>query len=135
MGIQNTSGQLLKIGDKVKMNIEVIGQGDLDGVEIGDNDSVNYWRYMNQHPDEVYTITGLNLDYDTCPYELSGAMSGNTWASDELILLPEPTSRFEIIKNMTFEEMRDNLLPMLQELCAYGVPSKQMMEQWLTRHP
>ena len=135
MGIQNTSGQLLKIGDKVKMNIEVIGQGDLDGVEIGDNDSVNYWRYMNQHPDEVYTITGLNLNYDTCPYELSGAMSGNTWASDELILLPEPTSRFEIIKNMTFEEMRDNLLPMLQELCAYGVPSKQMMEQWLTRHP
>ena len=135
MGIQNTSGQLLKIGDKVKMNIEVIGQGDLDGVEIGDNDGVNYWRYMNQHPDEVYTITGLNLDYDTCPYELSGAMSGNTWASDELILLPEPTSRFEIIKNMTFEEMRDNLLPMLQELCAYGVPSKQMMEQWLTRHP
>ena len=135
MGIQNTSGQLLKIGDKVRMNIEVIGQGDLDGVEIGDNDSVNYWRYMNQHPDEVYTITGLNLDYDTCPYELSGAMSGNTWASDELILLPEPTSRFEIIKNMTFEEMRDNLLPMLQELCAYGVPSKQMMEQWLTRHP
>ena len=135
MGIQNTSGQLLKIGDKVKMNIEVIGQGDLDGVEIGDNNSVNYWRYMNQHPDEVYTITGLNLNYDTCPYELSGAMSGNTWASDELILLPEPTSRFEIIKNMTFEEMRDNLLPMLQELCAYGVPSKQMMEQWLTRHP
>lgn len=135
MGIQNTSGQLLKIGDKVKMNIEVIGQGDLDGVEIGDNDSVNYWRYMNQHPDEVYTITGLNLDYDTCPYELSGAMSGNTWASDELILLPEPTSRFEIIKNMTFEEMRDDLLPMLQELCAYGVPSKQMMEQWLKHHP
>lgn len=135
MGIQNTSGQLLKIGDKVKMNIEVIGQGDLDGVEIGDNNSVNYWRYMNQHPDEVYTITGLNLNYDTCPYELSGAMSGNTWASDELILLPEPTSRFEVIKNMTLEEMRDNLLPMLQELCAYGVPSKQMMEQWLTRHP
>lgn len=135
MGIQNTSGQLLKIGDKVKMNIEVIGQGDLDGVEIGDNNSVNYWRYMNQHPDEVYTITGLNLDYDTCPYELSGAMSGNTWASDELILLPEPTSRFEVIKNMTLEEMRDNLLPMLQELCAYGVPSKQMMEQWLTHHP
>ena len=135
MGIQNTSGQLLKIGDKVKMNIEVIGQGDLDGVEIGDNNSVNYWRYMNQHPDEVYTITGLNLNYDTCPYELSGAMSGNTWASDELILLPEPTSRFEVIKNMTLEEMRDNLLPMLQELCAYGVPSKQTMEQWLTRHP
>ena len=135
MGIQNTSGQLLKIGDKVKMNIEVIGQGDLDGVEIGDNNSVNYWRYMNQHPDEVYTITGLPLNYDTCPYALSGAMSGNTWASDELILLPEPTSRFEVIKNMTLEEMRDNLLPMLQELCAYGVPSKQMMEQWLTRHP
>lgn len=135
MGIQNTSGQLLKIGDKVRMNIEVIGQSDLDGVEIGDNDSVNYWRYMNQHPDEVYTITGLNLDYDTCPYELSGAMSGNTWASDELILLPEPTSRFEVIKNMTLEEMRDNLLPMLQELCAYGVPSKQTMEQWLKHHP
>lgn len=135
MGIQNTSGQLLKIGDKVKMNIEVIGQGDLDGVEIGDNNSVNYWRYMNQHPDEVYTITGLNLNYDTCPYELSGAMSGNTWASDELILLPEPTSRFEVIKNMTLEEMRDNLLPMLQELCAYGVPFKQTMEQWLKHHP
>ena len=134
MAIQNTSGQQLRIGDRVRMNIEVIGQGDLDGVAYTNNGK-DYWRYMNQHPDEIYTITGLDLDYDESIYELSGPMAGTTWASDELILLPAPTSRFEVIKNMTFEEMRDTLLPMLQDLCAYGVPSKQMMEQWLNHHP
>ena len=130
MAIQNTSGQQLRIGDRVRMNIEVIGQGDLDGIAYT-NDGKDYWRYMNQHPDEVYTITGLDLNYDESIYELSGPMAGNTWASDELILLPAPTSRFEVIKNMTFDEMTKQLLPMFLQLCKDGTPTPETFQQWL----
>lgn len=28
------SGHVLRVGDRVKMNIEAIGQGDLDGIEF-----------------------------------------------------------------------------------------------------
>ena len=34
MALKETSGHLLKVGDRVKMNIPVIGEGDLDGDEI-----------------------------------------------------------------------------------------------------
>ena len=112
------------------MNIEVIGQGDLDGVAYT-TDGKDYWRYMNQHPDEVYTITGLDLDYDESIYELSGPMAGTTWASDELILLPAPTSRFEVIKNLTFDEMTKQLLPMFLQLCKDGTPTPETFQQWL----
>ena len=32
--LKETAGQILKIGDKVRMNIPVIGAGDLDGIII-----------------------------------------------------------------------------------------------------
>ena len=54
MPLHEISGHVLKVGDRVKMNIEAIGQGDLDGVEFTKSGK-NYWLYMNQHPDEVYT--------------------------------------------------------------------------------
>lgn len=34
MPLHEISGHVLKVGDRVKMNIEAIGQGDLDGVEF-----------------------------------------------------------------------------------------------------
>lgn len=134
MSLREISGQVLKVGDRVKMNIEAIGQGDLDGVEFT-NSGANYWRYMNQHPDEVYTVTKVDYDYDDCPYFLSGYMSDNNWAADELILVPAPASRFEVIKNMTLQEMAADLLPMVLDLCEDGVPSTELILEWLSGAP
>lgn len=131
MAILETTGHRLEVGDRVRMNISVLQDSDRDGVEFT-ADGTNYWRYICQHPDEVYTIVGMDFDYETCPYILSGAMAGNTWASDELILVPEPTTNFEVIKNMTEEEMGEQLLPMLLALCEEGVPSPETFKEWLS---
>ena len=130
MALKETSGHVLNVGDKVRMNIPVIGAGDLEGVEVT-NTGKDYWRYMNEHPDEVYTITKYDLAYEDCPYRLSGYMSDNTWASDELIHVPEPQNRFELLKNMTVEEMARELIPMVMELCEDGVPSEELVLDWL----
>lgn len=133
--ILETTGHLLKVGDQVLMNILVIGEGDLDGIEVTAS-GFNYWRYMCQHPDEVYTITGLNFSEDTeVSYTLSGAMDGNNWFSNELILLPAPKSRFEEIKSMTLREMAQNLIPMIVDLCEDGIPGPEAIEQWLSESP
>ena len=132
--MKEIGGHLLNIGDSVKMNIKAIGEGDLDGVEFTSS-GFNYWRYMNQHPDEVYTVVGVNLSEDEPQYELSGAMGGNNWYSDELILVPAPASVFELIKNMTMEEMKANLFPMMMSLCEDGVPSPEEIERWLNSRP
>lgn len=129
--VKETSGHLLKIGDRVRMNISVIAEEDLDGIEVTASGK-DYWRYMNQHPDEVYTIVALNFDYGEAPYILSGYMGDNNWGSDELILVPEPTSRFEVVKNMTLEEMAKNLVPMLTELCEEGIPTEETVLEWLS---
>lgn len=134
MSMTATSGHLLKVGDRVKMNIKVIGEGDLNGVEFT-NTEFNYWRYMNEHPDEVYTVEDIDLSGDNPQYILSGAMGNNTWYSDELILVPMPESIFEVIKNMTLEEMSQNLFPMVLGQCEEGVPSPELVEQWLSSNP
>lgn len=133
MPLHEISGHVLKVGDRVKMNIEAIGQGSLDGIEFTKSGK-NYWRYMNQHPDEVYTITKVDFSYDVCPYFLSGYMDTN-WAADELILVPIPASRFEVIKNMTLQEMAKDLLPMVLDLCEDGVPTQELVSEWLSSAP
>lgn len=103
---QETSGHLLNVGDRVKMNIAVIGEGDMDGVEFTSTGK-NYWRHMNQFPDEIYTITSLDFTNDEeTSYNLSGYMSDNNWYSSELILIPQPKTLFECIKCATLEEMQ-----------------------------
>lgn len=134
MAAKETSGHLLKVGDRVRMNIKVIGDGDLDGVEITAS-GFNYWRYMNEHPDEVYTVEDIDLSSDDPQYILSGAMGGNTWYSDELILVPTPESIFEVIKNMTLEEMSQKLFPIVLRQCEDGVPSQELIEEWLNSKP
>ena len=133
MPLHEISGHVLKVGDRVKMNIEGIGQGSPDGVEFTKSGK-NYWRYMNQHTDEVYTITKVDFSYDDCPYFLSGYMDTN-WAADELILVPIPASRFEVIKNMTLQEMAKDLLPMVLDLCEDGVPTQELVSEWLSSAP
>ena len=133
MPLHEISGHVLKVGDRVKMNIEGIGQGSPDGGEFTKSGK-NYWRYMNQHPDEVYTITKVDFSYDDCPYFLSGYMDTN-WAADELILVPIPASRFEVIKNMTLQEMAKDLLPMVLDLCEDGVPTQELVSEWLSSAP
>lgn len=134
MALKETSGYLLKVGDRVKMNIKVIGDGDLDGVEITEP-GFDYWRYMNEHPNEVYTVEDIDFSSDDQQYILSGAMGGNTWYSDELILVPMPESIFEVIKNMTLEEMSQKLFPMVLGQCEEGVPSPELIEEWLNSKP
>ena len=134
MAMKEVSGHQLEIGDRVKMNLEVIGKGDMDGVEFTKTGK-NYWRYMNQHPDEVYTVTAIDLSGDDTQYILSGFMGDNTWYADELILLPAPASNFEAIKNMTLEEMAKGLLPLLAEVLEDGLPSPELMREFLESKP
>lgn len=44
--LQETSGHVLKIGDRVKMNIAVIAEEDMDGIEFTITGK-DYWRYVN----------------------------------------------------------------------------------------
>lgn len=134
MALKPVSGHLLEIGDKVKMNIPVLAKGDLDGVDITTTGK-NYWKYINEHPDEVYTVTGFNFDYEDCPYILSGYLADNTWAADELIHIPEAKDNFEVIKNMTIEEAPEILTKMILELCEDGMPSQNCIAEWLSAKP
>lgn len=134
MAITPVSGHQLEVGDKVKMNLKIIGDGDLDGVEFTKSGK-NYWRYMNEHPDEVYTVTALDLSQDECIYILSGYMGDNTWAADELIHIPEPTSMFEVMKNLTIKETPDFIFNMIHHLCEDGLPTKETIATWLNTKP
>ncbi len=44
-------------------------------------------------------------------------------------------SNFEVIKNMSLDEMADNLIPMLCDILEEGVPSSEMMKEWLKAKP
>ena len=135
MALTPVSGHQLEIGDKVRMNIKQIGDGDLDGIEIT-ADGKNYWKYMNEHPDEVFTVVGFDFSNDDeTSYELDGYMSGNNWYADELIYIPAAKSRYEAIKNMTLEEMSTDLLPMLAEICEDGIPSQELFRNFLESAP
>ena len=102
--LKDVSGHILEIGDKVKMNIEVLKNGDLDGVEFTSTGE-NYWKYICSHPDEVYTVTDITYQYsDESIYVLDGYLADNTWAADELIYVPEAKSRYEVIKNMSLRK-------------------------------
>jgi ribA/ribD-fused uncharacterized protein len=82
---KDTTPLVFAIGDKVKMNIKAFDTTDLDGVAYTKSGK-NYWKYMNEHPNEVYTITEIDTSMNNdCVYVLSGYMSDNTWAADELI--------------------------------------------------
>lgn len=134
MALKETSGNLLKVGDRVRMNIKAIGEGDMDGVEFTSS-GFNYWRYMNEHPDEIYTVEDVDDSKAEPQYILSGAMGKNTWYSDELILVPAPESIFEIIKNMTLDEMAQKLFPMVLSQCEKGIPSPELVAIWLSSKP
>lgn len=132
MALVPTSRQNLNVGDKVKMNISLIERGDLDGIAYTTSGK-DYWRYMNEHPDEVYTVTAIDTtrgEGEIC-YCLDGYMSSNNWYSDELIHIPAPSSRYEVIKNMTLDEMATDLLPLLSEILEDGLPSNQLFKEFL----
>lgn len=131
--IQPITGHILEIGDRVKINIEAVKNGDMDGVEFTKTGK-NYWRYICAHPDEIYTITDMDLTYEDCPYILSGFLGDNTWSSDELILVPDPVDNFEVIKNMTREEMIEQLPDMLRK--QFGVSlSEKNIQEWIDAKP
>jgi len=131
--LKETSGHILKIGDRVRMNIPAIESEDLDGIEVTKS-GFNYWRWMCQHPEEIYMVTGFDYSNDDeTGYLLSGAMAGNNWNSSELILMPVAKTRFEQIKNMTLQEMAESLVPMIvYGLCEEGVPNPESVKDWLS---
>jgi hypothetical protein len=134
MAIKNVSGHQLEIGDHVRINIPVLEAGDLDGVEVTASGE-NYWRYICEHPDEIYTVTALNFNYETCPYILSGFLSGTTFAADELIHVAKAETQFEVLKNATINEMPDILFSMIQELDKDTVITKEELLSWLNSKP
>ena len=81
------------------------------------------------------SIVDFDFAYESCPYVLSGYMSDNSWESAHLILIPAPKSRFEIIKNMTLEEMSAQLIPLICELCEDGIPCTEAVQGWLESMP
>lgn len=132
MALLDTSGHILNVGDKVKMNIPVIGSGDLDGVEIT-NSEKNYWRYMNEHPYEVYTVVDTYFSKEgEVSYILDGYMSGNNWYPDELIHVPKPENRYEILKNMFLDEMTRELIPFLAGLMSSEDLSEDFIRKYLS---
>ena len=138
MSLQKTTGNILEIGDKVKINLQYlewdVEENGGDGIEFTASGK-NYLRYAREHPDEVYTVVDINPEYECCPYVLSGYMSDNTWESNHLILLPAPKSNFEVIKNMTLEEMAAQLIPMISDLCEDGVPCEEFISESLEKTP
>lgn len=134
-GIRPVSGHRLEVGDRVRMNIAAIAKGDLDGVRTTIS-GTDYWRYMNEHPDEVYTVEELDLSGDDTEYVLSGAMAGNTWFAEDLIHVPEPETVFEVIKNMTQQEMSRQLPALLSRLYVPGkIPTEQEVYRLLEQKP
>lgn len=59
-------------------------------------------------------------------------MGDNTWAADELIHLPDPGSPYEIIKNMTLDEMAKDLLPLIGQALKRGELTTEDMKEWLS---
>ena len=84
MAIHSEAGHVLNIGDKVKMNIAVIEKEDMDGIELTTNGR-NYWRYMKEHPDEVYTVTGFDFSGDETGYELDGVVHTDFMSCEKLL--------------------------------------------------
>ena len=53
-------------------------------------------------------------------------------ASSAVAHKTSPT-RYELIKNMTFDSMSHELIPLLMELCEDGVPCEEYIRDWLSR--
>lgn len=132
MALTPTTGHPLRVGDKVRMNLAAFEHGDLDGVEVTAS-GMDYWRYMSEHPTEVYTVVSQNFETDDPSYFLDGPMAGNNWYADELIHLPAPANRFEIIKNMSLDEMTSDLLPLLMGILEDSMPSPELFRDYLER--
>lgn len=133
MATKEVTGHILEIGDRVRMNIAAIGKGDLDGIEVTMS-GVNYWRYMCTHPDEIYTVEEFDYSNDNeTGYILSGAMAGNNWYANELILVPEPKTRYEAIMAMSDRELAEFLVN------RFGDPRDDMLKdkcmRWLDGPP
>lgn len=102
-----------KIGDRVRMNIASMMDSDRDGIEFT-ADNTNYWRYMNEHPMEIYTVTDIDNSYDTPHYVLSGFMGSNDWYADELLYVKPARTLYEQIIQSTEEELAA-LIPVVVE--------------------
>ena len=66
MSLQKTTGNILEIGDKVKINLQYlewdVEENGGDGIEFTASGK-NYLRYAREHPDEVYTVVDINPEY------------------------------------------------------------------------
>lgn len=127
--------KILEVGDRVKMDIDVIASGDMDGVEFTSS-GTNYWAHMLNNPDGTYTVESVDFDFTdeegNPSYTLSDQMKGNTWYRDELILLPAPKILFEKIKEMTLEEMSVQIVPIMQRVCKDGIPTPEEVRAFLS---
>lgn len=101
MSLQKTTGNILEIGDKVKINLQYlewdVEENGGDGIEFTASGK-NYLRYAREHPDEVYTVVDINPEYECCPYVLSGYMSDNTWESNHQVCEEDPEVRAEAMQ-------------------------------------
>lgn len=116
----------IKVGDKVMMDVPAVLRYSIQECSVGDD----YLLHMIDHPQEIYTVESLDAGSPFCPYMLSGAMAGYSWAEDELIPVPDEQCWFDAIKDMTIDEMADALAAMAGRLCGTTV-SPGAVKLWL----
>lgn len=106
----------LQIGSYVKMNVEKIEKGDLDGIAYTQT-GINYLELMQKNPNKIYRIIGTEngkKDYEPAVgFLLDGEMQNQIWYDDELIEIKELTfaDQLRSADNIAMAEMLKNMFP------------------------
>lgn len=95
--LDNITKTNYNVGDKVRINI--------DAVNVKDFNNITF-RYINEHPIEIYTITEIIKNKDnSISYNLSRFSKKYTWCSTELISITKAKNIYEQIVQSTYEEL------------------------------
>ena len=82
MNTENNGKRTLNVGDRVKVNLDVVSQNGL----FESDEQQKQFDYLEAHPDEVFTIASTTVDA-AATYQLDHPVVGVTsFYAEELIL-------------------------------------------------
>ena len=82
MAYEDTKKHELKVGDKVKVNLDVVSQNGL----FESDEQQKQFDYLEAHPDEIFTIASTTVEA-AATYQLDHPIVGVTsFYAEELIL-------------------------------------------------
>lgn len=81
MSTDNNKKHSLNVGDRVKVNLDVVSQNGL----FESDEQQKQFDYLEAHPDEVFTIASTTVDA-AATYQLDHPVVGATFYAEELIL-------------------------------------------------